>query len=266
MPDLFLLPSDAKASLPTHSFIFSLHSPFLRSVIFKPMDSNITLSLPFTASCLEKLLELLSKGLVSSDSRQQLEEVKEAVNALGFSLPDDSNVVAVTDNKSIGGSVKQDSFDVKTLKVELDEKTLSCNNCGKRYKSLEGLQKHIKKKKHGIQSLTGEEFKAQFSCATCPGIFSTKSKLEIHTKKYHLETDEKSLVDSVTGEVGKNKLTCRFCPKMFTCRKHQQRHMSSVHSTKVISCERCGKQFSRGDHMRRHKGSSLCIQDARQLS
>ena len=25
MPDLFLLPSDASSSLPTHSFIFSLH-------------------------------------------------------------------------------------------------------------------------------------------------------------------------------------------------------------------------------------------------
>ena len=100
MPDLFLLPSDATSSLPTHSFIFSLHSPFLRSV-FKSVDNNITLSMPFTAACLEKLLELLNKGLVSTDSRQQLEEVREAVKALGFSMPDNSNVVAVTSNKII---------------------------------------------------------------------------------------------------------------------------------------------------------------------
>ena len=259
MPNLFLIPSDARSSLPTHAFIFSLHSPFLRSV-FKSVDSNITLSLPFTASCLEKLLELLSKGLVSSDSRQQLEEVKEAVKALGFSMPHSSKVVAVTNNKNIGDSVMEDSFDVKTLKVELGAETmLSCNECGKRYKSLEGLQKHIKKKKHDIQSLKGDDLKAQFPCAACPRIFSRRTKLEIHTKKYHLETDEKGLVDAVTGEVGTQK--CNFCPKNFSSSKHQQRHMSSVHTTKVISCDKCGKQFNRGDHMRRHKGSSLCVQN-----
>ena len=118
--------------------------------------------MPFTAACLEKLLELLSKGLVSSNSRQQLEEVKEAVNALGFSMPDNSNVVAVTSNKIITGRLKQDAFDVKTLKIELGEKPLSCDECGKRYKSFDLLQKHMKKK-HGIQSLKGEGFKTQCS-------------------------------------------------------------------------------------------------------
>ena len=151
---------------------------------------NITLSLPFTAACLEKLLELLNKGLVSTDSRQQLEEVREAVKALGFSMPDNSNVVAVTSNKIIDGRVKQESFDVKTLKIELSEKPLSCNECGKRYTSLEGLQKHMKKK-HGLQSLKGECFKTQLPCAACHRIFSRRTKLEIHTKKYHLEMDEK---------------------------------------------------------------------------
>ena len=39
----------------------------------------------------------------------------------------------------------------------------------------------------------------------------------------------------------------------FTSKKHQQRHMTGVHSIKVISCEHCGKHFSRSDHLKGHK-------------
>ena len=125
LPNLFLLPSDGEASLPTNVFLFSFHSPFLRSV-FKSVDDkhDLTLSLPFTISCLEKLLELLSNGLVSADSRQQLVEVKEAINALGFSM-DDSNLVPVTAHKRIDDAVKQNSLDLKSLvEVELSEAAL----------------------------------------------------------------------------------------------------------------------------------------------
>ena len=198
---------------------------------------------------------------MSADSRQELVEVKEAVNALGFSM-NDFNLEAVTANKRIGGKVKkQDSLDVKSfVDVKLGETkpSLPCDECGKQYKCLESLQKHIKKK-HDTQPTEEEGSEAQFSCASCPKIFSRKAKLEIHTKKYHLETkDEKDLVDTVTGEVETNKygsgekLPCNFCPRTFNSSKHKHRHMSSVHSTKVISCDHCGKQFSRGDHLRGH--------------
>ena len=268
MPDLLLTSSDANASLPTHAFLFSFHSPFLRSV-FKSVNNNkddLALSLPFTASCLEKLLELLTQGLVVADSNEQLMEVKEAANALGFSL-DDSDVVAVTANKC--GGWDKDSLDVKSFIETLREASLPCDECGKKYKNLESLQKHTKKK-HNIQPLEEkkpfkeeEGLEARFSCTACPKIFSRRAKLEIHTKKYHIETEDKHLVDSVTGETNKygsgDKLTCNFCPKTFTCRKHQHRHMSSVHSTKVISCEHCGKQFSRGDHLRGHMKTAHLI-------
>ena len=267
MPDMFLLPSDGiRASLPTHAFLFSFHSPFLRSVL-KSVDSisnlDITISLPFTASCLEKLLELLSNGLVLANSNQQLVEVKEAASALGFSM-NDSSVVTLTTNKRLSGGVEKDSLDVKSFVEVKAESSLPCNECGKQYRSLESLQKHVKKK-HDIQPIEEEGFEAQLSCAACPKIFSRRKKLEIHTKKYHLETDEKDLVDTVTGEVNTNKygsgdkLTCSFCPKSFTRSEHQQRHISSVHSTRVISCDQCRKQFSRGDHLRGHMKTAHAI-------
>merc|ERR1719222_94700 len=161
-------------------------------------------------------------------------------------------VVPLATNKRISGGVERDSLDVKPF-----VKKLPCDECGKKFKNLESLQKHIKKK-HDIQPIEEEGIEARLSCAACPKIFSRRTKLEIHTKKYHLETDEKCLVDSVTGRVetskygSGDKLTCNFCPKTFTSHKHRHRHMSSVHSTKVISCEHCGKQFSRGDHLRGH--------------
>ena len=267
MPDMFLLPSDGiRASLPTHAFLFSFHSPFLRSVL-KSVDSisnlDLTISLPFTASCLEKLLELLSNGLVLANSNQQLVEVKEAASALGFSM-NDSSVVTLTTNKRLSGGVEKDSLDVKSFVEVKAESSLPCNECGKQYRSLESLQKHVKKK-HDIQPIEEEGFEAQLSCAACPKIFSRRKKLEIHTKKYHLETDEKDLVDTVTGEVNTNKygsgdkLTCIFCPKSFTRSEHQQRHISSVHSTRVISCDQCRKQFSRGDHLRGHMKTAHAI-------
>ena len=267
MPDLFFLSSNGnKASLPTHAFLFSFHSPFLRSVL-KSVDNisnlDLTISLPFTASCLEKLLELLSNGLVLANSNQQLVEVKEAASALGFSM-NDSSVVTLTTNKRLSGGVEKDSLDVKSFVEVKAESSLPCNECGKQYRSLESLHKHVMKK-HDIQPIEEEGFEAQFSCAACPKIFSRRTKLEIHTKKYHLETDEKDLVDAVTGEVNTNKygsgdkLTCIFCPKSFTRSEHQQRHISSVHSTRVISCDQCRKQFSRGDHLRGHMKTAHAI-------
>lgn len=204
MPDMFLTSSDANASFPTHAFLFSIHSPFLRSVL-KSVNSmdDLVLSLPFTAVCLEKLLELLSNGLVVADSSEQLEEVKEAANVLGFQIGD-SSVVPLATNKRISGGVERDSLDVKPFVKKLREASLPCDECGKKFKNLESLQKHIKKK-HDIQPIEEEGIEARLSCAACPKIFSRRTKLEIHTKKYHLETDEKCLVDSVTGRVETSK-------------------------------------------------------------
>ena len=163
MPDLFFLSSNGnKASLPTHAFLFSFHSPFLRSVL-KSVDNisnlDLTISLPFTASCLEKLLELLSNGLVLANSNQQLVEVKEAASALGFSM-NDSSVVTLTTNKRLSGGVEKDSLDVKSFVEVKAESSLPCNECGKQYRSLESLQKHVKKK-HDIQPIEEEGFEAQ---------------------------------------------------------------------------------------------------------
>ena len=86
---MLLLPSDALAALPVHAILFSLKSPFLRSLLRSLNELNgkdVILSLPFNSSCLEKLLELLVKGQLVANTREQVVEVKEAAEVLGFSL------------------------------------------------------------------------------------------------------------------------------------------------------------------------------------
>ena len=50
MPDMFLTSSDANASFPTHAFLFSIHSPFLRSV-FKSVDNSKGLQFENASKC-----------------------------------------------------------------------------------------------------------------------------------------------------------------------------------------------------------------------
>ena len=107
-----------------------------------------------------------------------------------------------------------------------------------------------------------EDTDLQLSCAACPKIFSTRKKMTIHTQKYHLEDLKTNSFAGFDNDETGDKLTCKYCSKSFTSRKHQQRHMASVHSTKVISCEHCGKQFSRSDHLKSHKKTAHLLVQA----
>ena len=161
----------------------------------------------------------------------------------------------------------------------------TCKECGKSYKFVKGLQKHMQQHKLGLGLNTGAEHQigvgatkqegldldssvesldlgvaVRLPCDYCDKTFSRKDKVTAHLRKVHPEVQVKR-IDETSGPGSKNNgeklaaertYTCDACPKDFKKSKHLYRHKSSVHSDVVISCDECGKHFSRRDKLNAH--------------
>ena len=125
------------------------------------------------------------------------------------------------------------------------EKSFTCEECGKCFKSKAILQSH------SVIHMDPEKRKTLKTniCEDCGGAFASSSYLKSH-RKFHC---------SVLGSVEKH-FSCSICPSRFTTSSLLKDHESRHSEDRPIKCtrENCDKRFkNKGDlktHLDRHDG------------
>merc|ERR1712130_25802 len=145
-------------------------------------------------------------------------------------------------------------------------KLLDCKKCDKKFRSLKGYNKHMKRHLENTKESSCIECRREFStprqyarhqfsvhhvltqiaCATCNRNFQSEKSLAKHNMEVHSQN-----------------APCDICDKVFFTAANLVMHKKSVHShntdKKVLFCEFCPGSFSNGDqlkqHQKRHFGS-----------
>ena len=129
------------------------------------------------------------------------------------------------------GQLLQD-HEVKIHKLEIPieaklfpDKSVCCDQCGKRLKNKTYLQDHLE---------THE--KKELMCDKCDRVFATSVNLRAHQRIMHKNT----------------KLECQYCGQFFTNSRNLWHHNRQYHEEKKWQCKLCGKSFVCQSKMEEH--------------
>ena len=146
----------------------------------------------------------------------------------------DAQFKSQTNSKKLGKCLKKDIlFGVKPIIKDegLKQSNIKkhylycevCDNCGKKYKSLEELNYH---RRHCLDNKL-------ISCNLCQKVFKGEIRMQIHKRRFH-----------------KDLLQCPECPIKV---KQLPRHIKEIHTgEKNFHCIQCNKSFMYGDKLRSH--------------
>ena len=122
-------------------------------------------------------------------------------------------------------------FNMKPLRklqsdhVAQKEELFTCDECGKHFKKLSFLSKHIK------------------SHSTLPdGRLLNEQDMDVKSEQEKVESDEER--DSPSTDKGRKMYTCEMCGKNFTLKDSYESHLRTHTGEKPFTCHICGKQFS----------------------
>ncbi|XP_075223083.1 uncharacterized protein LOC142325339 [Lycorma delicatula] len=156
------------------------------------------------------------------------------------------NIVSVIEEHHVLPKSLLVSEDKQQTLVEEDERTkddkviskLSCPDCGKICKTINGLDVHMST--HSDDS--------PYLCDLCGKNFKHVNSLYGH-KRTHLDESEKK------------RHQCAICSKAFRSKFHLSEHMNIHNGVKPYKCPDCGKTFHRSIQLRQHASTHLSEQD-----
>ena len=123
---------------------------------------------------------------------------------------------------------------IKNPLKEPAEKHHSCPHCGKEFKRVENMQRHVEE----AHTVT---FKEKSKCEHCEKSFTLERNLKLHIKRAHAQSPFFSTFN------------CYLCEKSFKQKAHLKRHQKEKHSDEeMFSCPSCDKSFARESNQRRH--------------
>ena len=245
-PDLNLVPEDG-LPVTTNSLTLSLYSPSLRRLLSSmPPSSPLSLSVPASSSSLSHLLHLLSKGLVRSQGRQELEQVQEVAKVLGITLGDCQVIFrkkGICQEQEKEQLIKEQDIEPHLdwkIKEEVAENSeeLSCNPCGKQFKHIGHLKRH--KLHHTKESLKSVDYNNPFKCSQCSDRFDTKKRLTKHILKEHGTCNECGKRYKFKGNLIRHKLT------------HYNDLTPPIESVETFSCSQCSDIFINSKKLEKH--------------
>ena len=117
--------------------------------------------------------------------------------------------------------MNKNAFEYHTVKHSKETVQFSCSDCGKQYRSQQGLSMHkeIVHEKDGVPELP---------CQHCDAVFSNKSNLNRHMKTVH-EDPIKVNVDFLPPMKEVPKFECSDCDAVFNRKDNLKRHMKRIH-------------------------------------
>ncbi|XP_055644769.1 zinc finger protein 708-like [Toxorhynchites rutilus septentrionalis] len=153
--------------------------------------------------------------------------------------------------------LEKHKFKVHGREAETDDKSYSCEHCGKMFRCETNLKNHIDRV-HGVKDvmcgICNKSFSKKaisahkrsahsdemFMCEQCPKMFKTRSGLESHKSEHDVEL--------------RKPVKCELCGKEMRRGASLTKHMKVIHSQEdPVNCNMCGKQFRTKFHMTRHR-------------
>ena len=141
-----------------------------------------------------------------------------------------------------------DRYGRSTLKKEMEDNWIKCDECWYAVHTTDQLKEHIMlnhmvSKRFFHCYYDEKDVKDETKCDQCMEVFESKRELCRHVVHMHYEKTH----------------NCKSCEKVFKREEHLIRHVKAAHDPNYVkfSCSDCGKKFSREDALVRHKDGSL---------
>ena len=140
----------------------------------------------------------------------------------------------------------------------LQDKSVCCDQCGKRFNNKTHLRDHLET--HEIKELM---------CDKCDRVFTNSVNLRAHLRRNHSTTsfdcqycgqifkNTRNLWNHIKQNHEEKKWNCELCGKGFVCRSKMEEHIMSVHTkTAAFICRHgCGKTYKDNPNRRAHERS-----------